>query len=345
MVDTYRLEDAWIRELRFSLSGSFWQRPKVLVRANEQVYPVRHLGSRMGRHRFSVELPLDELQISSFAVEKQRGADSTELVEEEERSALLFEHNADTLLEKVQRRGALTNGKGMQLACALQAYLWAVSAEGDSALSDREERLRARAVPLCSAAYRMIQVAKKTQPGDVALLRQRADEALHGVDLDGPEARWFPSLRLAVAQLCLVKGDVPACLEYLQAIVDEQERILRAVPICAFNVTLAACLLCAILDQAGDPRFETYRDRWQWVFRYYPAHMDIRFGTMEEFGKIYEGAMLNYRIELTRKGHADRRFEPATFDEVLATCMRVKLNPAETRRVRRLVASYAKGAR
>lgn len=346
MTEAYRLEDAWLRHLELGVDGRFfWQRPTLEVRVNDRVCPVEYGGHRRGRHRFLVPVPIAEERIASLTVRRRRGADSTELLERDGRSELLFEHNAETLLEKVQRRGALTMGKGMQLACALQAYLWATSDEGNSALTVAEERLRARAVPLCSAAYRMIQVSAKTELADVALLCARASEALLDVDLDGAEARWFPSLQLAVAQLCLVKGDIGACLARLLAISDAQERVLKAVPICAFNVTLANCLLCALLDQMEDPRLEVYQDRWQWVFRYYPAHMDIRFGTMEEFGKIYQGALLNYRIELTKRGHGDRRFRPATLDEVLDTCMRVKLSRAQTRQVRRSVATYAAGAR
>jgi hypothetical protein len=346
MAETYRLEDAWLRHLELSVTSRFfWRRPVLEVRINGSACQVEYVGRRKGRHRYRVPVGLANERITSMSVSRRRGSETSELSERKGRAALLFEHSVDTLLEKVQRRGALTSGKGIQLACALQAYLWAVSDEGQSALNGAEQRLRARAVPLCSAAYRLIQVAAQTDATDVELISARASAALLGIDLDGPEARWFPSLQLAVAQLCLVKGNVAACVSRLMAISDEQERILKAEPICAFNVTLANCLLCAILDQLDDPRLERYQDRWQWVFRYYPPHMDIRFGTMEEFGRIYQGAMLNYRIELTKRGQADRRFKPATFDEVLDVCMRVKLSRAEARRVRLLVASYAASVR
>ena len=221
----------------------------------------------------------------------------------------------------------------MQLVCALQTYLWASSPEGAQRLGSELEILKARSVGLCSAMYRLMQQTERVAPELVTLLEQRARQLVDDLDVRTPAARWYPSVKLAAGQLCLAHGDVERGLAHFIDISDRQEDILAAEPICAFNVQLANCLTSVILDVRKDARFDTYVTRWRHVFHSYPPRMDIRFGTMEEFEKIYEASMLNFKLQLARDNERDARFRRASIEEILEVCMRVRISSGATTRL------------
>jgi hypothetical protein len=323
----FRVEDAWTDRLVLSVplaQALPW--PRISVDVNGVRQDLRPARLRGGWLELSpVQFPFHEQAVERLRVYRGSGSLRTECAEVGDVTRMLFEHDPKAVHQNVQRRAALKEGPGIQLVCALQAYLWAGSPEGARALGSELEQLRARSVALCSSIYRVIPQGQRVPPEDVALREQRAEELTRGLDVSSPAARWYPSVKLAIAQLKLVTGDVEGCVEHLIDIADRQEAILEAEPLCAFNIALGCCLLSGILDARGDPRLERYGRRWEQVFRFYPSRLSLRFGTMEEFGKIYEACMLNYKLELGRAGCRDARFEPTSLEEILQTCLRVRV--------------------
>lgn len=287
--------------------------------------------------------------VERFEVTLRAGGREFACNEQDSSLEMMFVHSPATIMGNVQRRGALkSDGRTVQLVCSWQSYLWARSTEGLSALGSAADQLRAESVSLCSVAYRMMQGPSDESLGsDLALMQERAEELAARMNLDSEDARWFPSVLLAVGQLCLTRGLVEEGIELMRRISDNQERVLRSSPICAFNISLANCLLCAIFDLRRSKEYATYSERWQFVFRFYPPHMDVRFGTMEEFGKIYEAVFLNYKLQLAREKCKDKRFKPATFEEILDACLRVNVGDHQKRKVREwiLAGQTAAGAR
>lgn len=277
--------------------------------------------------------------VERFEVTLRAAGRAFACTEQDSSLEMMFVHSPATILGNVQRRGALkSDGRTVQLVCSWQSYLWARSAEGLTALGSAADQLRAESVSLCSVAYRMMQGPSDESLGsELTLMQERAAELTARMNLDSEDARWFPSVLLAVGQLCLTRGLVEEGIDLMRRISDNQERVLRSSPICAFNISLANCLLCAIFDLRRSKEFATYIERWQFVFRFYPPHMDIRFGTMEEFGKIYEAVFLNYKLQLAREKCKDKRFKPATFEEILEACLRVNVGDNQKRKVREWV--------
>lgn len=332
---SYRIEDAWADRLILSVPAlTSWRLPRVSVELNGQRQDLR--AKRLSRTRLVLEpvkFAFDREHVEKFRVFQEHGGLRTESQEDGDRSRLLFEHGPKAVHQNVQRRGALKEGRGIQLVCALQTYLWASSPAGAERLGSELEVLKARSVGLCSAMYRLMQQTGRVAPELLSLLEERARSLADGLDVSTPAARWYPSVKLAAGQLWLAHGDVERGLPHFIDISDRQEAILAAEPICAFNVQLANCLTSVILDERKDERFGTYVTRWRHVFQNYPPRMDIRFGTMEEFEKIYEASMLNYKLQLARENERDNRFRKTSLEEILEVCMRVRLSVGATTRL------------
>ncbi|MGB0370933.1 MAG: hypothetical protein ACPGN3_06230 [Opitutales bacterium] len=231
---------------------------------------------------------------------------------------LIFTHSEEKAHQTIRRRKGLKNGKRQQLMAALQSYLWA----------RKTNNVPAQATAICSRAYRFCDIPNKVRINDIRRLAEDSTHFLNSVEMGPKEiARWYPSVLISCGQAFLITGSQKKAIKYLMEASNRFDKIHEA-PISAYNVSLANCLLSYFFWKTGDKRFKKIARRWETIFQDCVKHMNIRFGTIYEFGRIYEALFLNYRMLLCHEKHEDRRLKEPECEEVLRACIRSKFSPS-----------------
>lgn len=252
---------------------------------------------------------------------------------------LLFQHDADTIHQQIQMRGMPVSG-GLRYVASLQSALWCLS---ESDKLPRGDFLRLSSYCLCCSVYRLIENGmhggKARDRHRVSLRIKNILDSITLSDMSPDEARWYPSLCYAMAQLDLCQLDRPACVGRLELLVSHQEAFLALSPITAYNLSLACCLLSALAANYAPDRFDVYATYWHTLLRQYPALMEIRLGTIIELKHIYDAWLLSERLHTQFKSmtYQDHRFTPVLANEILHRCLRAQ--PPE-HIVRRIIRDY-----
>lgn len=332
----FNIDDIWADSLKVIVEGAT-AKDQLTVIINGEEFAGKYMEEKAGNPIWMIEYDFSSKLVGSIEV-KLNGKTCSDGTNGALKAML--HHDTAAIKSNVQKRGAMEFGNRVQLIASFQSYLWARANRENPCFTTRENWIMACSTSICSIAYRYIQNIKRVKHQHISQLRIMAKEITDIIDNSTNEARWYPSVQLALGQLCLTALMVDKAVEYFSDISDKQESILKSEPICAFNISMANCLLTYILEMTGDPRLKTYCNRWEYVFRNYPPTMDIRFGTMEEFGKIYRAVFANYKLMLEREKCKDKRFTPVSFEEVMESCMRVKVSAPQIRSVKEALLSY-----
>jgi hypothetical protein len=236
---------------------------------------------------------------------------------------LLFKNDPESIHKKIQMRG-LPIANGFRYVASLQGFMWC---QLNSHVMSRGDFLRLSSYCLCCSAYRQVQSGCNSSINDSFEITNRLLLVLQSIDVNkmtNDEARWYPSLAFALAQLFLCQGNYLNCIKYLQHMLDNLDICLEQAPITAYNLSLANCLMTAFMANQKDKRFNYYATNWEKILRTYPTSMEIRLGTMIELKDIYDAWLLNHRIynQFTSRAYVDHRFKKVTSFEIIETCMR-----------------------
>jgi hypothetical protein len=236
---------------------------------------------------------------------------------------LLFKNDPASIHKKIQMRG-LPIANGFRYVGSLQGYHWCQS---NSHAMSRGDFLSLVSYCLCCSAYRQVQSGCNPSTANCFEVTNRLSQVLLSIDVSdmtNDDARWYPSLAFALAQLCLCQGKYSDCILYLKGMLDNMDAFLTQAPITAYNLSLANCLLSAFLANQKDDQFNYYATNWEKILRRYPSTMEIRLGTMIELKDIYDAWLLNHRIynQFTSQSYIDHRFKKVTSFEIIEKCMR-----------------------
>jgi len=179
----------------------------------------------------------------------------------------------------------------------------------------------------------MIELDERRRSADVSWLIHQSSLVLKKLrakpnDYD----RWMPSLTTMRSQLKLSHGDINVAIREAERVLQDRDIIERCY-ISAYNVALNLAT-ASILSRFAKRTDVPHVNAWQDVLRSAVAHMDMRFGTIYEFGHIYNVLFLVARSGFVAEAHEDRRLKDVSLDEFLDLVMRVPLNGRQKKRIR-----------
>jgi len=322
----YSIEDIWDDSITLSVSFSEQERKAFTyenisgavfsVEINHTIFPLE-LEKIINSKCFFAPIHFNfyEHLVTNFSVKSEFNETLNDCSNTEpDKLKALFEQDYQSLVLNIKRRKSLVLGRNFQLVAALQAYHWATL----------HDHLDVRSFSICSVAYRYTEYHHKLGEVQKRILQEFSEDILSSLNLrEKSHARWYPSIKLAIGQLLLTTNDLEKCINHLKDISDNAS-IIEVTPICAYNISIGNCLLSYLLFVMESEAFEHYAKNWEYIFRASVKNMEIRFGTIHEFGAIYQSLVLNYSLILSHGDVADRRMKSISFDEIMRTCVRAR---------------------
>lgn len=247
----------------------------------------------------------------------------------EDQARQFLTYSSKLIHSNIQMRRLSVAG-GLRYLYSLQAYLWVQRFMNEL---EHDEYLALTSYCLCCSFYRIMERAKPWDNPDAPIIDQHITSIVSRINtqrLSNAECRWLPSLQYVKAQYLVSCGKTEDAICVLISLVENIPLFIYRQPITAYNLSLACCLLTAILDSHGDDRSQRYRNAWQSVFRSYSPIMEIRYGTMHEYQVLYDAWMINLRLNemtvLNEGLYIDKRFKPVDPVEVYEKCIRVDVH-------------------
>ncbi|WP_157739080.1 methyltransferase domain-containing protein [Labrenzia sp. VG12] len=245
----------------------------------------------------------------------------------------LFPNGLEGVNDSIRRRKGLKFGRDFQLVAAWQAFL----------RGQNEGQIAAQAFSFCSICYRYTEQPERIGGETFDKLTEILKIFANNLNCEiAEEARWFPSVHLAYSQLALMLGKLEIAEVGLNKITDNVG-IIAVEPICSYNIALANCLLSYLYWVAENPSFRKVAEQWLDIFYLSVNHIDIRFGTVYEFGAIYKALFLNYKFILLEDEHDDRRLRSLEFKDIMETCMRIRLDSGTLARLKMVLTPLMHG--